>query len=212
MRHKAREAVVGADQGEAVRVDVHQDVLAVDISPLIQKIDDDQRRGFAGRRLQEAGFFYCMWDTFSVLCSEDLSRKIMRGIAFALGGLLDAFEGDVVGDAFWVLTLIGYPVSDDIPQEEHTDIGWMMIFVLLRGGVGLLKLSGNLVSGQKPVWFGRMGYTSPRCTESSTTPPRYRVSVAFFYESNFDAAVEPVEFCWEKTGGVAKYEKVGSTW
>jgi hypothetical protein len=27
-------------------------------------------------------------------------------------------------------------------------------------------------------------------------------------QSNFDAAVEPVKFCREKTGGVAKYEKV----
>jgi hypothetical protein len=27
-------------------------------------------------------------------------------------------------------------------------------------------------------------------------------------QSNFDAAVEPVDFCREKTGGVAKYENV----
>ena len=27
-------------------------------------------------------------------------------------------------------------------------------------------------------------------------------------QSNFDAAIEPVEFCREKTGGAAKYEKV----
>ena len=29
-----------------------------------------------------------------------------------------------------------------------------------------------------------------------------------YMQSNFDAAVEPVELCREKTGGVAKYEKV----
>jgi hypothetical protein len=27
-------------------------------------------------------------------------------------------------------------------------------------------------------------------------------------QTNFDAAIEPVEFCKEKTGGTAKYEKV----
>lgn len=27
-------------------------------------------------------------------------------------------------------------------------------------------------------------------------------------QSNFDAAIEPVQFCREKTGGAAKYEKV----
>uniref|UniRef100_A0ACD6A7K2 Uncharacterized protein n=2 Tax=Avena sativa TaxID=4498 RepID=A0ACD6A7K2_AVESA len=54
---------------------------------------------------------------------RDLSRKIMRGIALALGAPLDAFEGGTAGDPFWVLRLIGYPVSADIPQEQRTDTG-----------------------------------------------------------------------------------------
>ncbi|KAJ6419844.1 hypothetical protein OIU84_029880 [Salix udensis] len=39
----------------------------------------------------------------------DLSRKIVRGIALALGGSADEFEGERAGDAFWVLRVIGYP-------------------------------------------------------------------------------------------------------
>ncbi|XP_037472391.1 probable 2-oxoglutarate-dependent dioxygenase At3g50210, partial [Triticum dicoccoides] len=52
---------------------------------------------------------------------QNLSRKIMRGIALALGAQLDAFEGGTTGDAFWVLRLIGYPFSAGIPPR--IDIG-----------------------------------------------------------------------------------------
>lgn len=58
----------------------------------------------------------------------DLSRKIMRGIALALGGPVDAFEGNRAGDPFWVLRVIGYPVvcganGKEMPKEEN-DVGW----------------------------------------------------------------------------------------
>jgi isopenicillin N synthase-like dioxygenase len=56
------------------------------------------------------------------------------------------------------------------------------------------------------VWSN--GIYQPTLHRVVNNSPRYRVSVAFFYESNFDAAIEPVEFCRERTGGVAKYEKV----
>lgn len=63
------------------------------------------------------------------LCSFvliDLSRKIMRGIALALGGKVDEFEGEKAGDAFWVLRVIGYPgVSSSNGQNvPESDIGW----------------------------------------------------------------------------------------
>ena len=84
------------------------------------------------------------------------------------------------------------------------------------------------------VWSN--GIYQPTLHRVVNNSPRYCVSVAFFYEvlaislslapqsscqlasllifvkpmvqSNFDAAIEPVEFCREKTGGAAKYEKV----
>jgi len=46
----------------------------------------------------------------------------MRGIALAVGGASDAFEGDRAGDRFRVIRLIGYPV--DIREEQRTDTGW----------------------------------------------------------------------------------------
>uniref|UniRef100_A0A8R7R9U5 Non-haem dioxygenase N-terminal domain-containing protein n=1 Tax=Triticum urartu TaxID=4572 RepID=A0A8R7R9U5_TRIUA len=64
---------------------------------------------------------------------QNLSRKIMRGIALALGAQLDAFEGGTTGDAFWVLRLIGYPFSAGIPPRidigcgAHTDYAFLTL-------------------------------------------------------------------------------------
>lgn len=43
----------------------------------------------------------------------------MRGIALALGGSADEFEGERAGDPFWVLRIIGYP-----GVANANDIGW----------------------------------------------------------------------------------------
>jgi isopenicillin N synthase-like dioxygenase len=71
-------------------------------------------------------FFFCAHGQVFIMpfFISDLSRKIMRGIALALGASSDAFEGGTAGDPFWYLRLIGYPVSADIPQEQRTDTGW----------------------------------------------------------------------------------------
>uniref|UniRef100_A0A7N0VJW1 Non-haem dioxygenase N-terminal domain-containing protein n=1 Tax=Kalanchoe fedtschenkoi TaxID=63787 RepID=A0A7N0VJW1_KALFE len=69
------------------------------------------------------------------LCA-DLSRKIMRGIALALGCPRDAFEGSIGGDPFWVMRLIGYPgiskanghkPENDIGCGAHTDYGLLTL-------------------------------------------------------------------------------------
>lgn len=53
----------------------------------------------------------------------------MRGIALALDGPVDAFEGELAGDPFWVMRLIGYPISSDIPETQRTGTGWYWSFV-----------------------------------------------------------------------------------
>ncbi|KAH1202589.1 putative 2-oxoglutarate-dependent dioxygenase [Glycine max] len=59
------------------------------------------------------------------LFRADLARKIMRGIALALGGSPNEFEGQRAGDPFWVMRLIGYPgVSSVNGTNVHkNDIG-----------------------------------------------------------------------------------------
>jgi isopenicillin N synthase-like dioxygenase len=59
----------------------------------------------------------------TLFLTTDLSRKIMQGIALALGGPVDAFEGTVAGDPYCLIRLISYPVSTDVPEEKCTDTG-----------------------------------------------------------------------------------------
>ncbi|XP_027770856.1 probable 2-oxoglutarate-dependent dioxygenase At3g50210 isoform X3 [Solanum pennellii] len=102
----------------------------------------------------------------------DLSRKIMRGIALALGGSADEMEGEIGGDPFWVFRIIGYPAAsisnghdkahDDVGCGAHTDYG---LLTLVNQDDGIVAL-----------------------------------------QPNFDAAVEPLDVCLQKTGGTKNFE------
>ncbi|PHT53292.1 hypothetical protein CQW23_07754 [Capsicum baccatum] len=63
--------------------------------------------------------------TCALLCRLHLSRKIMRGIALALGGSADEMEGEMGGDPFWVLRIIGYPAASISNGHDRTqnDVG-----------------------------------------------------------------------------------------
>ncbi|XP_040252073.1 homoarginine-6-hydroxylase 2-ODD-233-like [Aegilops tauschii subsp. strangulata] len=153
----------------------------------------------------------------------------MRGIALALGAPSNAFEGGTAGDPFWYLRLIGYPAPASIPQEQHTDTGCGAhtdygLLTLVNQDDDICALEVRNLSGEwiqaKPVpgtfvcnigdmlevWSN--GIYQPTLHRFFNNSLHYRVSVAFFYESNFNVVVEPAELCREKTGGVAKYDKV----
>ncbi|KAM7264174.1 hypothetical protein ACFE04_001857 [Oxalis oulophora] len=161
-------------------------------------------------------------EEYTNICT-DLSRKIMQGIALALGGPKDLFEGDIAGNAFWVLRIIGYPgvsmPKNDIGCGAHTDYG-LLTLVNQDDGITALQvrnLSGEWVSAPpipgtfvcnigdmlKILTNGLYESTFHRVINCS---PKYRVSVAYFYETNFDAAVEPLDICKQKTGGT-KFKK-----
>ncbi|KAJ6740360.1 2-OXOGLUTARATE (2OG) AND FE(II)-DEPENDENT OXYGENASE SUPERFAMILY PROTEIN [Salix purpurea] len=138
----------------------------------------------------------------------DLSRKIVRGIALALGGSADEFEGERAGDAFWVLRVIGYPgvsntngqnaPENDIGCGAHTDYG-LVTLVNQDDGITALQVrnqSGEWISAPPipgtfvcnigdmlKIWSnGIYDSTLHRVINSS---PKYRVCVAYFYEPNF---------------------------
>ncbi|KAJ6907569.1 2-oxoglutarate-dependent dioxygenase [Populus alba x Populus x berolinensis] len=174
-------------------------------------------------------YFKVLMEEYISFC-RDLSRKIMRGIALALGGSADEFEGERAGDAFWVLRVIGYPgvsntngqnaPENDIGCGAHTDYG-LVTLVNQDDGITALQvrnLSGEWISAPPipgtfvcnigdmlKIWSNGM-YDSTLHRVINTSP-KYRVCVAYFYEPNFDAAVEPLDICKEKTGGIKKFEK-----
>ncbi|CAN0918064.1 Probable 2-oxoglutarate-dependent dioxygenase At3g50210 [Linum grandiflorum] len=158
-----------------------------------------------------------------------LSRKIMQGIALALGGSASEFEGDIAGQPFWVLRIIGYPgviaedanghykSEHDVGCGAHTDYG-LLTLVNQDDDITALEvrnLSGEWISAPPipgtfvcnigdmlKIWSnGIYDSTVHRVVNNNT---KYRVCVAYFYETNFDATVEPVGFCIKKSGGVRR--------
>ncbi|KAI5684517.1 hypothetical protein M9H77_05745 [Catharanthus roseus] len=172
--------------------------------------------------------FKSLLEEYIYLCT-DLSRKIMRGIALALGGSTVEFEGNRAGDPFWVLRIIGYPgVSSenghDMPKNDigcgaHTDYG---LLTLVNQDDAITALQVRNVSGEwiaappipgtfvcnigdmlKILTNGLYESTLHRVINNN---PQYRVCVAYFYEPNYDAAIEPLDVCVKKTGGSRKFE------
>ncbi|XP_068656360.1 2-oxoglutarate-dependent dioxygenase 33 isoform X2 [Aristolochia californica] len=161
----------------------------------------------------------------------ELSRAIMRGMALALGGSAESFEGKRAGDSFWVLRLIGYPgfthaksmemQDNDIGCGAHTDYGLLTLVnqdpdisalqVRNRSGewICAVPIPGTFVCNigdMLKIWTN--GLYEPTLHRVVNKSSKYRVSIPFFYEPNFDAVVEPLDFCKQKTGGIAKFETI----
>ncbi|XP_073041113.1 homoarginine-6-hydroxylase 2-ODD-C23.1 isoform X2 [Primulina eburnea] len=172
--------------------------------------------------------FKNLMEDYINLCT-DLSRKIMRGIALALGGSMDAFEGSRAGDPFWVFRIIGYPVGshphgqempkNDIGCGAHTDYGLLTLVnqddditaLQVRNSEGEW-ISAMPIPGTFVCNIGDMlkiltnGLYESTLHQVINNSPNYRVCVAYFYEPNFDAAIEPMDTCVQKTGGAKKFE------
>ncbi|KMT09746.1 hypothetical protein BVRB_6g127280 [Beta vulgaris subsp. vulgaris] len=161
------------------------------------------------------------------LCTE-LSRKIMRGIALALSGSVTEMEGHIAGDPFWVMRLIGYPVVSeenchDKPENgigcgAHTDYG---LLTLVNQDESITALQVRNHSGEW-IWappipgtfvcnIGDMlkilsnGLYESTLHRVVNKAPKYRVSAAYFYEPNYDATIEPLDVCVQRTDGSKKF-------
>lgn len=172
--------------------------------------------------------FKHLMEEYISLCT-DLSRKIIRGIALALGGSADELEAERAGDPFWAFRIIGYPgvscanghdmPNNDIGCGAHTDYG-LLTLVNQDDDITALQvrnLSGEWISAVpvagtfvcnigdmlKILSNGLYESTVHRVINNS---PKYRVCVAYFYEPNFNAAIEPLDMCVERSGGTKKFE------
>ncbi|KAK7821000.1 putative 2-oxoglutarate-dependent dioxygenase [Quercus suber] len=152
-----------------------------------------------------------------------------EAIDVALTGSPEEFEGGRAGDAFWVMRIIGYPVvptadgpgpTNDIGCGAHTDYG-LLTLVNQDDDITALQvrnLSGEWISAPpisgtfvcnigdmlKIYSNGLYDSTLHRVINKS---PTYRVCVAYFYETNFDTAVEPLETCIQRSGRAKKFER-----
>ncbi|GAB4846957.1 hypothetical protein Ancab_025967 [Ancistrocladus abbreviatus] len=173
--------------------------------------------------------FKLVMEEYINLCT-DLSRKIMRGIALALGGSPNEFEGEIAGSPFWVMRLLGYPgisnanghdkSENDIGCGAHTDYG---LLTLVNQDDGITALQVRNHSGEW-IWappipgaficnIGDMlkilsnGLYESTLHRVVNNCPTYRVCVAYFYEPNYDAAMEPLDICIKRTGGNKKLRR-----
>ncbi|ESW27891.1 hypothetical protein PHAVU_003G241200 [Phaseolus vulgaris] len=178
---------------------------------------------------QNPPIFKVLMEEYISLCT-DLARKIMRGIALALGGSPDEFEGQRAGDPFWVMRLIGYPcvssvngthvLKHDIGCGAHTDYG---LLTLLNqdddiNALQVRNLSGEWISappvpGSFVCNIGDMLKIYSNGLYESTfhrvinDNSKYRVSVPYFYETNFDTTVEPLDTHKTRANGNKKFER-----
>ncbi|KAG7633827.1 Oxoglutarate/iron-dependent dioxygenase, partial [Arabidopsis suecica] len=154
-----------------------------------------------------------LMEEYIKLCT-DLSRNILRGISLALGGSPYEFEGKMLRDPFWVMRIIGYP---GVNQENvigcgaHTDYGLLTLINQDddKTALQVKNVDGDWIPaipipGSFICNIGDMltilsnGVYQSTLHKVINNSPKYRVCVAFFYETNFEAEVEPLDIFKEK--------------
>ncbi|KAG6558236.1 hypothetical protein Mapa_000419 [Marchantia paleacea] len=150
---------------------------------------------------------------------QDLGKTIMEAIGLALVGSRDAFEGSRAGNPFWLLRVIGYP-----PMEQKvTEVGWCLLTLVNQDdGIRALQVKNedgdwiwaDPIPGTFVVNIGDMlkvwsnGEYMPTVHRVLNDGSKYRVSVPYFYEPNFDAVVEPLDVCKKRAEGISKFAPV----
>lgn len=156
-------------------------------------------------------------------------RALMECMALAFGLPPDHFD-TLVSRSFWCARIIGYPPLQDASSDdlgiscgEHTDYGcWTLLAQDDTRGALEAQMSDGSWAPVDPVpgalvvnlgdmlsvWTqGRFAATPHRVRHCRRD--RYRTSVAFFFEPNFDAEIHPLDI--RAAGGAALPGNVAST-
>jgi len=149
-----------------------------------------------------------------------LGKVTMRAVACGLGLDIDAFEDDVAGCAFWILRLISSPgvsedeasrmADDDVKLScgAHSDYGLLTFLEASARGLQIKPSGGEAwidvphVPGTLVCNIGEMLSTLTnhefRATEHRVIRRKRdgaepRISIAFFYETNYDTVIAPMD-------------------
>eukprot|EP01097_Dermamoeba_algensis_P007698 TRINITY_DN4913_c0_g1_i1.p1 TRINITY_DN4913_c0_g1~~TRINITY_DN4913_c0_g1_i1.p1 ORF type:complete len:320 (-),score=67.16 TRINITY_DN4913_c0_g1_i1:36-995(-) len=143
---------------------------------------------------------------------KKIGGELMRALALGLNFEENYFIDNFTSDSFWVCRIIGYPPISTASGVkgvsyscgEHTDYGWLTIVNQdsTRGALQVKTKKGdwidaNPIPGAFVMNIGDMFKLWSNGTYSSTPhrvinkAERYRVSIPFFYEPNFEGEIAP---------------------
>eukprot|EP00927_Polykrikos_kofoidii_P072972 TRINITY_DN69058_c0_g1_i1.p1 TRINITY_DN69058_c0_g1~~TRINITY_DN69058_c0_g1_i1.p1 ORF type:complete len:403 (-),score=33.25 TRINITY_DN69058_c0_g1_i1:33-1241(-) len=186
------------------------DFALVDSLVRVEKHDGMRRLVHARNRWPRKpdGFRSTMEAHFSRM--DVLGRALMEATALTFG-LPAGHFGPSVDKSFWVARVLGYPplsaASEGISCGEHTDYGWWTLLsqddtpgaleARTAGGewTTVEPMTGAFVvnlGDMLHIWSGRRFAATPHRVRQ-TQQDRFRTSVTYFYEPNFDAVIRPLD-------------------
>ena len=144
-----------------------------------------------------------------------LGHIVMRAIACGLGLCEDAFEDDIAGCPFWIMRLISSPpvCEDDadgvkVSCGAHTDYGLLTFLEASAPGLQIKPpkdecwidvpcIPETLVCNIGEMLSTLTNYefraTTHRVVRTKSHGAATRISIGFFYETNYDAVISPID-------------------
>merc|ERR1712007_366332 len=126
--------------------------------------------------------------------------------------LPEKYFQSLTNESFWCARIIGYPALQEAVGKVgdsvgvHTDYGCWTILCQddTPGALQVQRFDGTWIQADPipgafvvnlgdmlSLWTGSRFSATPHCVRH-TQPGKYRTSVAFFFEPNFDAVIKPL--------------------
>ena len=143
-----------------------------------------------------------------------LGHVVMRAIACGLGLSDDAFEDDIAGCPFWIMRLISSPpvCEEDVDGCKiscgaHTDYGLLTFLEASAPGlqiqlpntdwINVPHIRGTVVCNVGEMLAtltnNEFAATLHRVIRTKSDGCDARISIGFFYETNYDAVISPID-------------------
>ena len=157
----------------------------------------------------------------------ELSNLLMKGFAAGLGIPFNFFE-DKFTYASSCLRVLHYPQGEKlVPGQyrasEHTDYGALTLLYSTAAGLQVKNRKGEWLDIEVPwkhfvvnigdlmaFWTNDRWVSNLHRVVGKGDNPLKRISVAFFHNPNYDAEIECISTCVDKSQNKGKYDKVMS--